>query len=248
MILAAGLGTRLKELTANRPKALVEVGGKPLLQLNIENLICHGFNTIVVNIHHFGDQIIRFLDAHRFTARIYLSDERGQLMDTGGGIVQALPFFHDSSAVLIHNVDIISDVNLRELYDRFLKSDDEAWLFTQDRQTSRKLLFDENDRLVGWRNHDDGNFKWVDCPTDEYKELAFSGMHVFKPQLFAAFPYQRYSIIDLYLQQAQSHRVRSVEIHPSYWFDLGKINDYDRINEQQFHHQPRQIHPNEIRP
>ena len=91
MILAAGLGTRLKELTANRPKALVEVAGKPLLQRNIENLVSNGFDTIIVNIHHYGEQIINYLETHRFDADIYVSDERGQLMDTGGGIVQALP-------------------------------------------------------------------------------------------------------------------------------------------------------------
>ena len=230
MILAAGLGTRLKELTADKPKALVEVAGKPLLQHNIENLTARGFNTIIVNIHHFGELIIKFLQEHEFNANVYISDERGLLMDTGGGIVQALPFFHDAEAVLVHNVDILSDMDLRACYDDFLQSGDDAWLLTQDRQTARKLLFDEQQQLIGWRNLNDGTFKWVNQPIDHFKELAFSGMHLFKPSLFAEYPWQRYSIIDLYLRQAKDHRVQSVEIHPNYWFDIGKIDDFERIN------------------
>ena len=232
MILAAGLGTRLKELTANKPKALVEVAGKPLLQHNIENLIQQGFHTIIVNIHHFGEQVIRFVATHHFDANIYLSDERGLLMDTGGGIVQALPFFHDTEAVLVHNVDILSDVDLQGYYDRFTASSDEAWLLTQNRQTSRKLLFDDEQKLIGWRNLNDGTFKWVNEATKQYNELAFSGMHLFRPSLFKEFEWQRYSIIDLYLQQARNHAVRSVVINPTYWFDIGKAEDFDKITSQ----------------
>ena len=228
MILAAGLGTRLKELTADRPKALVEVAGKTLLERNIENLVHHGFDTIIVNIHHFGEKIILFLG--NADCRVYLSDERGMLMDTGGGIVQALPFFHDTEAVLVHNVDILSDVDLRTYYDGFLNSNDDAWLLTQDRTTSRKLLFDDSDLLVGWRNLNDGSFKWVDGEKSNFKELAFNGIHIFKPSLFKEFPWQRYSIIDLYLQLAAHHRIRSKEIHPTFWFDIGKIDDFQSIN------------------
>lgn len=228
MILAAGLGTRLKELTANRPKALVEVAGKTLLERNIENLVQNGFNTIIVNIHHFGEQIMHFLENSELN--IFISDERGMLMDTGGGIVQALPFFHDTEAVLVHNVDILSDVDLRTYYDGFVNSDDDAWLLTQDRTTSRKLLFDDSDLLVGWRNLNDSSFKWVDGEKNNFKELAFNGIHIFKPSLFAEFPWQRYSIIDLYLQLATHHQVRSKEIHPTFWFDIGKIDDFQSIN------------------
>lgn len=232
MILAAGLGTRLQALTHDRPKALVEVAGKTLLERNIDNLVAQGFDTIVVNIHHFGEQIIGFVEKHAFKAKIFISDERGQLMDTGGGIVQALPFFHDTEAVLVHNVDILSDIDLQDHYDRFVASSDEAWLLTQDRQTSRKLLFDNNNQLVGWRNLSDGSFKWVNDVKESYKELAFSGMHLFRPSLFKEFGWQRYSIIDLYLQQAKNHAVRAVEIKPSYWFDIGKAEDFESINSQ----------------
>jgi NDP-sugar pyrophosphorylase family protein len=232
MILAAGLGTRLKELTHDRPKALVEVAGKTLLERNIENLVQQGFDTIIVNIHHFGDQVIRFLETHDFAAKIYVSDERGALMDTGGGIVQALPFFHDAPAVLVHNVDILSDVNLHDGYDQFMASHDDAWLLTQDRDTSRKLLFDEQGLLVGWKNLKDGTYKWVNSVRSQYKELAFNGMHFFKPSMFGHYTLQRYSIIDLYLELAAQHKVRSMEIHPSFWFDIGKAEDFARIQQQ----------------
>lgn len=231
MILAAGLGTRLKELTHDKPKALVEVAGKTLLQRNIENLVKNGFNTIVVNIHHFGNQIIDFLNGFHCDAQIYISDERGALMDTGGGIVQALPYFHDTQAVLVHNVDILSDVALQDYYNRFIQSGDDAWLLTQDRNTSRKLLFDEQGLLVGWKNLNDGTFKWVNGEKDLYQELAFNGMHLFKPSLFKEFEYQRYSIIDLYLHLAKCHAIRSQEIHPLYWFDIGKAETFQQIND-----------------
>lgn len=230
MILAAGLGTRLKELTAHKPKALVEIARKPLLERNIDNLIHHGFDTIVVNIHHFGEQVVDFLDNNHFDAQIFVSDERGMLMDTGGGIVQALPFFHDTNAVLVHNVDILSDVDLRSYYDGFLKANDDAWLLTQDRKTTRKLLFDEEGLLVGWKSLNDKAFKWVDNTREQYTELAFNGMHIFKPAIFMDYPVQRYSVIDLYLQLAKDHSIRAKEIHPNFWFDIGKIDDFEKIN------------------
>lgn len=229
MILAAGLGTRLKELTKDKPKALVAVAGKTLLERNIENLLGYGFDTIIVNIHHFGNQIVDFVEKHHYDANIFISDERGCLMDTGGGIVQALPYFHDTQAVLVHNVDILSDVNLREHYDGFIHSDDDAWLLTQDRNTTRKLLFNNDDLLVGWRNLKDEQFKWVNGIQNDYKELAFNGMHIFKPAIFGAYPLQRYSIIDLYLELAKQHRIRSKKIQPIFWFDIGKIEDFGKI-------------------
>lgn len=230
MILAAGLGTRLKALTHDKPKALVEVAGKPLLQRNIENLEHYGFDTIIVNIHHFGDQIIDFIEQHHFDANILISDERGALMDTGGGIVQALPYFGDSQAVLVHNVDILSDVDLQTYFDGFVHSNDDAWLLTQDRNTSRKLLFDEQELLIGWKNLNDGQFKWVNGIKNDYKELAFNGIHIFKPSIFKSYPLQCYSIIDLYLELAAQHKIRSREIHPTFWFDIGKAEDFNSIN------------------
>lgn len=231
MILAAGLGTRLQALTHDRPKALVELNGKPLLQHCIENLIANGFHHIVINVHHFGEQILDFVAHHNFDAEIQFSDERELLMDTGGGIVKATPLFKDSKAVLVHNVDIISDVNFYELNQQFLASGDDAWLLTQDRETNRKLLFDNENQLVGWTNKVEGRFKWVDESTScvstgsttlSYKEMAFSGLHFFRSDLFAEFEVKPQSVIDLYLHLAKNKRIVSVPIQPSFWFDLGK--------------------------
>ena len=222
MILAAGLGTRLQSLTQNKPKALVELNGKPLLQHCIENLIANDFHHIVINVHHFGEQIIDFINQHHFDADIEISDERDLLMDTGGGIVKASPLFKDSKAVLIHNVDIISNVNFKALGQQFLKSGDDAWLLTQERETKRKLLFDNENQLVGWTNKAEGQFKWAKSPCSDYNEMAFSGLHFFRSDLFAEFDLKPQSVIDLYLKLAQTNRIVSKPIQPGYWFDLGK--------------------------
>ena len=231
MILAAGLGTRLKALTQDRPKALVELNGKSLLQHCIENLIANGFYHIVINVHHFGEQIIDFVNQHQFDAVIQISDERNQLMDTGGGIIQATPLFKDSKAVLVHNVDIISDVNLRDVSQQFLNSKDNAWLLTQDRETNRKLLFDDENLLIGWTNKAEDCFKWVHPEKDGpstgsgacgYHEMAFSGLHLFRSNLFAEFECKPQSVIDLYLKLAKTKRIISKPIQPHFWFDLGK--------------------------
>lgn len=232
MILAAGLGTRLKELTHDKPKALVEINGKPLLQHTIETLIFNGFHHIVINVHHFGQQIIDFINSHAFDAEIIISDERDLLMDTGGGIIKASPLFQGSKAVLIHNVDIISDVNLNEITQQFIDSGDDAWLLTQNRETTRKLLFDENSQLVGWKNKAEERYKWVNGICDGYHEMAFSGMHVFRSDLFSRFEEKPMSIIDLYLQLAQKKRVVSHPINPNFWFDLGKAEQMQSIEKQ----------------
>ena len=222
MILAAGLGTRLKALTQDKPKALVSLNDKPLLQHCIENLITNGFHHIVINVHHFGEQIIDFVDHHQFDADIKISDERDLLMDTGGGLIKATPLFKDSKVVLVHNVDIISNVNLGEISQQFIDSEDDAWLLTQDRETSRKLLFRDDKQLIGWRNKADGNFKWVYDSFGQYQEMAFSGLHFFRSDLFANFECKPQSVIDLYLQLARQKRIVAKPIQPDYWFDLGK--------------------------
>ena len=231
MILAAGLGTRLRSLTHDKPKALVELNGKPLLQHCIENLTDNGFHHIVINVHHFSEQIIDFVEHHNFDADIQISDERKQLLDTGGGIIKATPLFKDSKAVLVHNVDIISNVNFAYINRQFLDSEDDAWLLTQNRETNRKLLFNAENQLIGWTNKAEGQFKWVKDEKSgvstgstllDYYEQAFCGLHFFRSDLFAEFECKPQSVIDLYLQLAKSKRIISKPIQPDYWFDLGK--------------------------
>lgn len=216
-ILAAGLGTRLKELTSDKPKALVSIYNKPLLKVVLEELKKQGFNHFVVNIHHFGEQIIDFLQG----MDVEISDERSLLMDTGGAILQALPYFADSEAVLVHNVDVLTNVDLQGFYDDFCKSDDAAWLLTQERNSKRKLVFDKQDNFLGRYNTETNEYDGKGALPSDCKLLSFSGIHLFRPQYFKDFKVEPCYVFKLYQQIAENHRVTSKLIHPDYWFDLG---------------------------
>ncbi|MBO7469054.1 MAG: NTP transferase domain-containing protein [Bacteroidales bacterium] len=221
-ILAAGLGTRLKELTANTPKALVSINKKPLLKVLLEELIKQDFNHIVINIHHFGEQIIEFLRTNNYpNVDIEISDERPLLMDTGGAILQALPYFAQSEAVLVHNVDVLTDVDLKGFYDNFCRSDDAAWLLTQERNSKRKLVFDNHDNFLGRFNNETDEYDGDGALPNDCKLLSFSGIHLFKPEYFKDFEVKPCYVFGLYQKIAENHRVASKLIYPDYWFDLG---------------------------
>ena len=160
MILAAGLGTRLRPLTEKKPKALIEVDGIPLLELVIQRIRQYGFHDIIINIHHFGEQILAFLEQKdNFGLNLCLSDERDFLRDTGGGLKHASWFFDDHQPFLLHNVDILSDVNLHELYQTHLASTALATLAVRNQREPRTLLFDHHDMLCGWQNSQPGECK-----------------------------------------------------------------------------------------
>lgn len=207
MIFAAGLGSRLKPLTDTMPKALVPVAGCPMLEHVILKLKASGFTKIVINIHHFGEQIIDFLKTNNdFGLTIHISDERDRLLDTGGGIRKARLFFENSGEpFLVHNVDILSDMNLKELYDFHMQSGSVATLLASRRTTSRYLLFNTERKLRGWINKDTGQVKPEGFHYDEslYREYAFSGIHVFSPAVFRLMEAPRwegkFSIMDFYL-------------------------------------------------
>ena len=227
MIFAAGLGTRLKPLTNTMPKALVPVGGKPLLQHAIEKLKAAGFDEIIINLHHFPDQIIHFIEAnHRFGVRIEFSDEREQLLDTGGAIKKASWFFNDDRPFLIHNVDILSTIDLRELVTHHEKTGSLATLVCSERETSRYLLFDESNHLKGWINEKTGEIKSPvpDFNPFHHQKLAFSGIHVLQPAIFT--PMQRwpdkFSIIDFYLATCYTHTITFYALAGLHTIDAGK--------------------------
>ena len=207
MIFAAGLGSRLKPLTDTMPKAIVPVAGCPMLEHVILKLKASGFTEIVINIHHFGEQIIDFLKTNNdFGLTIHISDERDRLLDTGGGIRKARLFFENSGEpFLVHNVDILSDMNLKELYDFHMQSGSVATLLASRRTTSRYLLFNTERKLRGWINKDTGQVKPEGFHYDEslYREYAFSGIHVFSPAVFRLMEAPRwegkFSIMDFYL-------------------------------------------------
>ena len=255
-ILAAGLGTRLKELTANTPKALVSINKKPLIEVLLEELIKQDFNHIVINVHHFGEQIIDFVGDFSTTLRsgrndgksviipsevetrakrehspsvnkshpevlIEISDERPLLMDTGGAILQALPYFERSEAVLVHNVDVLTNVDLKGFYDGFCNSNDAAWLLTQERNSKRKLVFDNQDNFLGRYNSETNDYDGKSALPNDCKLLSFSGIHIFKPEYFKDFEVKPCYVFGLYQKIAENHKVTSKLIHPDYWFDLG---------------------------
>lgn len=221
-ILAAGLGTRLREMTSDRPKAMVEMNGKPLLEHVIEKLISQNFNHFVINVHHFGEKIIDYVNSKRYEdVIIEISDEREFLYFTGGAILKALPYFENSKAVLIHNVDIFSDYDFQAQYDAFIESDDAAWLFTQDRNNKSKVAFDINENYVGTYNIETKVFDSDRDFSEINKLLSFSGLHIFKPEYFKEFELKRCHIWSLYKEISKKRRVKSVTIEPNYWYDLG---------------------------
>lgn len=224
MVFAAGLGTRLKGETSDRPKALVEVGGKPLLQHAIEKLREQGISEIVVNVHHFAEQVIRFIESRNWGIPVHVSDESDRLLETGGGLKKAARFFDDDSPVLIYNVDILSDLDLERVKKAHLKSGALATLVVRDRKTQRYFLFDKNKRLVGWLNKKTGETK-ISCPEefDKATEMAFSGIHIVGPELFERMPEEdRFSITDLYLELAKKHKIMGYFDDSELWIDVGK--------------------------
>ena len=187
LIFAAGLGTRLRPLTNDRPKAMVEIAGKPMLQHVIERVAAAGFDDITINIHHFGQTIIDFLEQNgNFGLNIHISDERGLLLDTGGGILKARQWLDGDEPFLVHNTDIISTLDLKAFYDYHVEHDALATILVKERVTQRYFLFDENDRLRGWTNKATGEVKPDVQKLQELtlKELAFGGLHVISPRIF----------------------------------------------------------------
>ena len=234
MIFAAGLGTRLKPLTDRMPKALVPVCGKPLLAHTIERLKGAGADEIVVNVHHFSQQIVDYLATHDFGIRIKISDESDRLLDTGGGLRKALPLFsQQDQPVLIHNVDILSNIPLAQFYSAHQQND--ATLLVSERETSRYLLFDDNDRLVGWTNINTGEMKspYKDLNVEKCKRYAFSGIHCFSPRLgeqMKGFP-DKFSIIDFYLAVCDKSIIKGYVQKDLKLLDVGKLDSLERAEE-----------------
>ena len=240
MIFAAGLGTRLKPLTDTMPKALVRVGGQPLLWHVVMKLKAAGFERIVVNVHHFAQQIIDYLKENdNFGLDIRISDESDGLLETGGGIKKALPLFDQESPVLIHNVDILSNVNLSSLYELAASTAAadaaiDALLLVSQRKTKRYLLFDDELILKGWINIETGEVKDHRglSPSDpsELKQLAFSGIHVIGPSVFRLFEEMpaRFGIIDLYLKYCQQCAFLGYEKADLRLLDVGKLDSLEQ--------------------
>ncbi len=254
MILAAGLGTRLKPLTDTMPKALVPVGGKPLLDIQIEKLQQAGYDRFVVNVHHFAQQIVDHVNERK--EKILISDETSELLETGGGLKKAQGLFRDDEPILIHNVDILDNVDY-EWFRRQHQDDEDAVLLVSRRKTKRYLLFDNAMRLMGWKNIETGEvkspFPWLreaeitidddlqvtsltshlSPLTSKLYAFAFSGIHSFSPRLFPLmdrFP-DRFPIIDFYLSVCHRSRIVGLVKNDLKVLDVGKLDSLEQAEQ-----------------
>ncbi len=234
MILAAGLGTRLQPLTKNLPKALVKIRDKTLLEIAIDTLVRNGFDKIIINVHHFAEQVIDFIEQNNFGADISISDERDKLLDTGGGLKKASRFFNDGKPFLLYNVDIISNLNLRTLYLANIKSNSITTLIVRKRKSSRYLLFNSENILCGWKNIKTGELI-SSCNNDLTNEFAFSGIHIINPNIFSLMPDDDvFSMIDLYLDIMKDYKIIASIDNDSFWLDVGKTESL-KVAEENFH-------------
>ena len=228
LVFAAGMGTRLKPLTDTMPKALVPVLGKPLLAHVIEKLKSEGFDDITVNVHHFADQIEKYLSVNDFGVPVHISDERDLLRETGGGVRHARPFL-EGSPFLVHNVDIISNINLRSLISA-AREDALSTIVVSDRKTKRYFLFDESMRLVGWTNIETGEVRspYKDLDVSACRKLAFSGIHYFSPKIFDVFDSmgcpERFPIVDFYLSVCDKYPIYGYVPGNLKMVDVGKFD------------------------
>ena len=226
LIFAAGLGTRLKPLTDTMPKALVPLHGEPLLAHTLRRLIGSGATEAVVNVHHFGEQIIDYLARTDWGIPVGISDERDALLETGGGLRKAAPLFHEPDApILIHNVDILSNADLGALYAAAAPHD--ALLLVSDRPTQRYLLFDRNMKLVGWTNVSTGEIRtpFPGLDVTKCRKLAFSGIHLVRPDIVAPLMEQwpdKFPIMDFYLQSCHKIEIKGVMADNLKLLDVGK--------------------------
>ena len=252
-IFAAGLGTRLKPLTNTMPKALVPVAGKPLLAHVVEKLKAAGCKKIVINIHHFGDMIVDYVKSQgNFGIDIVFSDERQMLLETGGAIKHAVELL-GNEPFLIHNVDILSNVDIKALWEEHLNSGSAATLLVSKRSSSRALLFDAEGNLTAWTNKTTGEVK---SPYENIKiaslgtlfpsviststgsvtaleEFAFSGIHIFSPSLFKYFGTypEKFSIIDFYLNTCKAEKIKAYTQEGLQLLDVGKLDSLEKAEE-----------------
>lgn len=228
MVLAAGLGTRLRPLTADRPKALVEVAGRTLLEITLSRLQAFGIREVIINVHHFADMIVDYLKTHdNFGMRIAVSREE-ILLDTGGGLKKAASFFLEGTdrleePFLLHNVDVISTIDFRRMMQLHNESRALATLAVQDRESSRYLLFDQQLRLCGRRSGRDQKTEWA-RPAQPVQALAFSGIHLISSRLLTMLSEEGvFSIITSYLRLAgRGESIMGFRADEYYWLDLGK--------------------------
>jgi len=227
MILAAGLGTRFKPWTDEHPKALALVNGKSLLERNILYLQSFGITEVIVNVHHFPEQIVDAIRIHKgWGSNITISDETGQVLETGGGLKKAAGYFDYGSFVLM-NVDILTDLDLEAMAFYHEEKKPLVTLAVTNRKSSRHFLFDKNEKLCGWRNTKTGEEK-ISIATKALTEKAFSGIHLISPEIFPLIHQQgKFSIVDVYLELAASRLILGFDHSGSKLVDVGRTESVE---------------------
>ena len=228
MIFAAGLGTRLRPLTNNIPKALVPLNGIPLLELAIRRLKYYGFNEIIINVHHFADKIMAFLEEkNNFDIEIHISNEEKILLDTGGGLKNAAWFLKDEPFIVV-NADIVTSLNLAEIVKFHQEHSFLATLAVQTRESSRQMMFNDQNLLSGWKNHQTGEeiiSRQIENPTF----YSFSGIHVINPEIFELMPEEEiFPIMPFYLSVASNKQIGAFDHTGDIWEDVGKLNAIEK--------------------
>ena len=239
MIFAAGLGTRLRPLTDFKPKALVEVGGRPMIDHVVDRLVEAGVYTIVVNVHHPGQMIVDHLNATgRSDVNFIISDETDMLLDTGGGILKARQFLDGDQPFIVHNADILTDVNLHRMVEAHISSTADVTLLTKERKSSRQLLFDPGtERMLGWTNLTTGEVKPASIEPAGMKMRAFGGIHVISPSVFGMLEQYsaepRFSIMPFYIDNCKELVIKGYEPTEKYmWHDIGSIDKLNAAEEE----------------
>jgi len=229
MIFAAGLGTRLGEITKQIPKALVDINGKTALRIAVEKLTAAGFNDIIVNVHHHPDAMCSEIDSLRKEGfSITVSDETGELLDTGGGLFHARDFF-DDKPFLVYNVDIFTDIDLESMYRHHIASSSLATLAVRHRKGNRMLLIDKKGRVRGWCNNETKEEISSLESRKGLEEIAFTGIHVISPDIFSLMQEGVYSMTSLYLMLAGRNYIDSYLYDDGYWFDCGTPANLEKI-------------------
>lgn len=234
MLLAAGLGTRLRPITDHIPKALVEVGGVPILERVARRLIDAGADRLIINIHHRGDQIRDFVASRQgFGVEVHFSEEAGQALETGGGLLNAAPFFRRDAPFFLHNADILTDLPLGRLYSEHVRSGALATVAVMTRETSRYFLFDDLG-LLGRADEKKGIRLEARTPVGEVLPLAFGGVHVISPAILDRITERgAFSILDPYLRLAgEGERIDAFRIDGCYWSDIGKPEELEAARER----------------
>lgn len=227
IILAAGFGTRLKPWTDHNPKALVPVEGKPMLERIIRKLESAGVRDICINVHHFGEKIIDFIKENTFQSNIIISDEREEILDTGGGVLKALKMFRDNSPVLVHNVDILSDLNINDLFSHHERGKNDVTLVVSPRESSRELIFDSENNLKGWHDKNKNIFIPSDINMNEESyAYAFSGIYMINQSIAEdienVMNSEKFPIMDYFLNRERKTNIKGLVKNDLILLDIGK--------------------------